>query len=56
MTEEGNLVEIKFECQRAMLEEFELYCKEHHLDFDTTIQKMIDVELDKYRKELDKKE
>ncbi len=56
MTEEGggNLVEIKFQCETAMLEEFELFCKEHNLDFDTTIQKMIDIELSKYRKELDK--
>jgi hypothetical protein len=51
---EESLVEIKFQCPRAMLDEFELWCKEHHLDFDTTIQKMIDIELDKYRKELDK--
>ena len=56
MTEEGNLVKTNFEFERALLEEFEPYCKGHNLDFDTTIQKMIDVELSKYRKELDKSE
>ena len=53
---EGNLVEIKFQCERALREEFELWCKVHHVGFDETIQKMIDVELSKYRKELDKSE
>lgn len=32
--EEKDLVEIKFQCPRAMKEEFELWCKEHHVDFD----------------------
>ncbi len=42
MTEEGeDLVEFKFQCERALLEEFELGCKEHHIGFDETFEKMI---------------
>jgi hypothetical protein len=49
--EEGNLVEIKFQCPRAMFDEFELWCKEHHADFDETLEKLIDIALKRLSKQ-----
>jgi hypothetical protein len=43
-----DLIEIKLNF-RALLEEFELYCKKHNLDFDETIRKMIDAEINRYK-------
>ena len=46
-------IKAKFELDRCVYDEFQLYCKEHHLDFDETIRKLVDVEV-KRHKELDK--
>jgi hypothetical protein len=51
MTEE-DLVEIKLQCPRAMFDEFELWCREHHQNLDETLEKMIDIGLKRLSKQI----